>query len=326
MPNVIEGPALEDYLPHRGLNILIDRTTQYAEGEREAVGGVIALGELTVTDPDPVGRDLFLRRTARDGTALMEQIMAEHLALVCLASLRTEFETIGRAFFSTISAFRQSRPVPAGTSMTATVFETHRRGAFCSYRGRIAAGRDEVASLDIMAFYAHPELGTEHAGLGGGDKKVGQAPRLEEDRPVDPGRFGWKRPEMIFIQRRVQFNPDERSATYAYVYPHDHPHVPGHFPEQAVMMGIAQWVAAADALYDMACDLCAGAPQVKGSAQVVREDGTIICEVRALELAMDGAAGGGPPVPDLVATRKVGFRDMVRPGEEIFVRVRMDAG
>ena len=87
-------------------------------------------------------------------------------------------------------------------------------------------------------------------------------------------------------------------------------------------MGIAQWVAVGDAVHaaGLACGLVPGTEELRASGSVVRRDGTIVCEVGRLVCAYANA--GREPM--IVSTRKVGFRDMVRPGEEIFVQVKLE--
>jgi 3-hydroxymyristoyl/3-hydroxydecanoyl-(acyl carrier protein) dehydratase len=320
LARTVQSKDLADYLPHRGLNVLLDSIALFQADEQTAHGGALARGELAIAPGDQAGRDIFLRDSAAGGRVIMEQATAEILALGSLATLRDEFGSQGKGFFSSISNFRQTAPLPAGVPLTVDVFQTRRRAPFCGYRGAVSAAGRAAASCEILAFYAHPKLGTADIVAEAGEKKTSSVPVVTENKPVDAGRFRWKRPEMVFIHRRVHADPAARAATYAYTYPANHPHVPGHFPGAAVMMGIAQWCAAADALHDAAQDFGRAAAQVNGAADVVRADGTIVCEVKGLSLSY--AAPGAPP--DLAATKKIGFRDMVRPGEEIFIRVRME--
>jgi len=142
--------------------------------------------------------------------------------------------------------------------------------------------------------------------------------------------FGWKRPEMVFIDERVHLSDDLSEATFRYTYPADHVFCAGHFPGNPIMMGIAQWIAVADAAAWLAFERV-GAGIVpppdgrrRADAEIVRETGGLVTEVRGLIFTAEVSADGGIGPVRIERTRRVGFRDLVRPGETVFVRIRLE--
>ena len=71
-----------------------------------------------------------------------------------------------------------------------------------------------------------------------------------------------------------------------------------------------------------------GCGRFGADAEILRESGALVADVRGLVLGFGPAAsvvqeGGGIAPLRVEATRRLGFRDLVRPGETIFVRVRL---
>jgi 3-hydroxymyristoyl/3-hydroxydecanoyl-(acyl carrier protein) dehydratase len=113
-----------------------------------------------------------------------------------------------------------------------------------------------------------------------------------------------------------------------YEYPADHPFCPGHFPGNPVMMGITLWIAGLDAaawlLFERAeaGTLQPGAAKWKANIDILREKGSLVAEVKGLVFSGEVTPEGIGPLR-VEGTRRVGFRDQVRPGEAIFMRARV---
>ncbi len=317
----IEGPAIEALLPHRGVNLLIDGV-QLAE-EREG------RSRLRVSSGDPQGRDIFLREGetgSGGGYVMMGPALAEHLALSASCVLSRELKPGEIALFSRISKFELARGAAAGEELVSEVKRLKDKGNFRRFDGTVRGeGGGTVATAEIMAYTADPRQTAESE-----TAKLVAPPQIGEARPVDRGLFAWKRPEMVFVDELVDLANDGQQATFRYTYPADHPFCPGHFPGGAVMMGIAQWMAACDAaawLVHERAESGGAAPtetRFRADAEIVRESGTLVAEVRGLVFSFASGAGGIAPLR-VEATRRVGFRDLVRAGETIFVRVRAAA-
>ena len=148
---------------------------------------------------------------------------------------------------------------------------------------------------------------------------------------VDRSAFGWKRPEMVFVDEMITIDPSGRTAGFAYTYPEDHPFTEGHFPGNPVMMGITEWMSVSDAVSALTMELARrgelepGGYLVKCSGELLRDDGTIVAEVKGMTKRMTLGAGGQCGPPEILGTRRVVFRDMVRPAEPLRIRARIDS-
>jgi len=314
----IEGAALETLLPHRGVNLLIDAVRTSGSGASSSGQSRLAVG------PDMgLGRGIFLRE-GESGPVVIEPALAEHLALNAICVLAPDMAKGEIAFFSLISDFEFLQEARAGAPLFAEVRRLRDKGRFRRFEGELKLPDGApVARGEIMAYTADPSSAERRE-----TAKLLVPPRVREARPVDARLFWWKRPEMIFVDERVDASDDLSAATYRYTYPPDHPFCPGHFPGNPVMMGIAQWIAAADAAYALALDRAAarGASTLESGlavdADIVRESGSPIAEVRQLVVAAGGPRERPAPLR-LERTRRVGFRDQVRPGETIYIRVQV---
>jgi 3-hydroxymyristoyl/3-hydroxydecanoyl-(acyl carrier protein) dehydratase len=317
---LIEGDALKDCLPHRGVNILIDSVNVIRDENPQRGESV-----LCIAPGDALGRDIFLRQNAGGGKVLVESVLAEHLALSAICVMRPDMKPGEIAFFSVISSFKLSRELLAGERVTAETTRLRDKGRFRRFHGVVRGENGEVAAeSDIMAYAAAPTPTTERRESG----KLVAPPESGDVRPVDPATYGWKRPEMVFVQERVHLSSGMEQAVLRYEYPPDHPFCPGHFPGSPVMMGIAEWTAALDAaawlLFERAEAglLPAGQTRWKAEIDIIRESGAMVADVKGLVFSGEVTPEGIGPLC-VESTRRVGFRDQVLPGEPIFIRARV---
>jgi len=297
-------------IPHRGRNLLVDRIEIIEED-----GRLKSRSTLTVDTDDPEGRDIFLIRE-NGGWIYSEFMLVEHVALTSSVYISSQVGEGEVAFFSTITNFRGSTVLPAGRTLTAVVTPMGRRGPFHRSRCRIALpGGGDGMTVDMMA--AVIPVGS--AGNMEGDKKAASPPVLREARPVDPGFFAYKSPALLFIQEEWELNVSDRSLTARYVYPPDHPFVPGHFPGNAVMMGVSQWAGMLDAALWTIHRLGLPAGRYRADGEILRADGTLVTEIKGLEFQTPEPGSS----PRILSTKRIGFRDVVREKEEVFFRVRL---
>ena len=297
-------------VPHRFENVLID--------EAEC-GGSECTAKLTIAENDPAGRDIFLR-TDGPTRSVLEHAAAEYLALAAVCQLGDLGE--GRVgFFSTITNFRRPAKLPAGEPLAARLERQRDRAAFRRFKGKVFdAQGTEAASADIMAFIldTRAERAQDHG-------RQEPLPATTQSVEVTRHRYFWKRPEMCFISECRHLDLQARKATLRCVYPADHPFTKGHFPGNPVMMGITQWIAASDAL-DWLVFAMIEAGQLSSSAEVPadallqRADGTVVADVAGLTNRYQRGADGRI-ASETIATKRIGFRDMVRPGEELLCGV-----
>jgi 3-hydroxymyristoyl/3-hydroxydecanoyl-(acyl carrier protein) dehydratase len=317
-----EGAALEGLLPHRGLNMLIDAFRSISVGDQQ-----VGQARLTVRPDDAVGRGIFLRSSS-SGPVVIECALAEYLALCAICVLRPEMADDEIAFFSVISDFERVREARAGEVLNGEVKRLRDKGRFRRFEGSVRGDDGSpIATAEIMAYTASA---TESAQDRRESTRLLRPPKVSISRPVDRSSFAWKRPEMLFVDDVIDIAPDLSEATLRYTYPPDHPFCRGHFPGNPVMMGITQWIAAADAASWLAIERArAGAPAAcdgrwQADVDIVRESGSPVAEMKQMSLAAASDGHGGLPAA-IHQTRRVGFRDQVRPGESLYIRARVSA-
>ncbi len=316
----IEGEALDEYIPHRGVNVLVDAVRVEGAGDSSR-----AEGRISVSPGDTLGRDIFLRQDTAGGSVFIEPALVEHLALCAICGIYPEMGQDDIAFFSRISDFKLERDLRAGEPIRSEEKRLRDKGRFRRFVGELRGADGELAAAAEIMAYVAPAGSAEGRGESG--KRVAP-PEVREVRPVERSLFAWKRPEMVFVDERVDISPDRTQATLRYTYPADHPFCAGHFPGNPVMMGITQWIAAADAATWLLFERAEAGLEAPGSRQrsadveIIRSSGSLVAEIRKLVLLAEAAPGSIPP-PRIEKTRRIGFRDQVRPGETIFVRVRL---
>ena len=322
---ILEGADLEKVLAHRGRNLIIDRDECFLSG-----GEPFGRSTLSLQSGDPAGRDIFLRESASGGRAIMEFAFTEHLALnaICvLESVGGGLEEGDLCYFASITNFRTHREVPEGMVARGAVSRKSDKGPFCRFKGEMSVDSgDPVAEADITSFTLH---GSEESPRD--MRKAGEVVPAEMSQPVERASFGWKRPDMVFVDEMITFDAAGKTAGFAYTYPGDHPFTIGHFPGNPVMMGITEWMSVSDAVSALVMELgrrgdaAPGTYIVGCSGELLRDDGTIVTEVKGMKKKLSLGNGGELGPPEILATRRVVFRDIVRPAEPLRVRARIDS-
>jgi 3-hydroxymyristoyl/3-hydroxydecanoyl-(acyl carrier protein) dehydratase len=309
------GPGeIRERIPHRGRNFVVDRIEFFEDDE----GVLRARSFLRVQPGDAEGRDLFLQGPA-GRLAYSEFVLVEHMALTSAVYIAPFMGDGKIAFFSTITNFEGGRLLPAGTEVEALIESAGRKGPFhrslCTIRAG-APGDGEIRT-DLMAAVVDPRGGERMEG----EKKVVPPPERREPRPVDRSLYRFKDPRMVFVDEEMALDRAASTLTARYVYPQDHPFTAGHFPGNPVMMGVSQWAGVLDAAFWLTHRLGTPPGTRLADGEILRADGSLVTEVKGLEFLV----GGEGAVPRLLRTKRIGFRDMVRAGEEIFYRVRLRA-
>ncbi len=296
-------------IPHRFENVLIDEADCTDAGASAA---------LRIENDDPLNRGFFAR-TDGDEPTLLEHALAEHLALVALCQLGP----LGPGelgFFSAINNFQQSGRLPLSEPIYSELTRERDRGAFRRFKGSVLNARKEVvAKADIMAFImdtTQPQTD---------ERKRLPLPEMNICEAVSLDAYFWKRPELCFVAALRRLDAEAGEAVLSYTYPADHPLTRGHFPGNPVMMGITQWIGASDALDQVAFARSqAGELPLPGSLTadvlIQKSDGTVAAEISGLVNRYEQDAAGRLR-SETTATKRIGFRDIVRPGDELVYSV-----
>jgi 3-hydroxymyristoyl/3-hydroxydecanoyl-(acyl carrier protein) dehydratase len=297
MPSLqLDAKALEAYLPHRGLNLLPDTVTM-SEDRMHAVS------RTRIPANDPRGRRLFARKVA-GGEAWYEPFLAELMALTGVPLLHERLAPKGEvAVFSMISRLTFFEPAPLDRELIGYADITRDRGAFTVFSTRAEVDGRKLLEAEVMSGCApFTQLSARPA----------DATAAPAGAAIEPATFAWKDPRLPFVDRVISEDAANGKVSCAYTYPRSHPLVPGHFPQAAVMMGVTQWAAFADATW-VACRRFGLGERVIANGTIRRAGGGEILDVRDLELRVEGG------FPRIHATKRIAFREPVLPGESVIV-------
>jgi 3-hydroxymyristoyl/3-hydroxydecanoyl-(acyl carrier protein) dehydratase len=296
----LDHRALEAYLPHRGVNLMPDTVAMNA-------GRTVSRSRTRVAVGDPRGREL-LGRDAGGRRAWSECFIAELMALTGVPLLNDRLAPAGQvAVFSMISRVVVPHLPDLAGDLDGLAEITRDRGSFTQFGTRASIGGTTCLEAEVMSGCAKmTDINSA---------PVRPFPGAMPGTAIDPGLFAWKPAPMRFVSTVVQDDPAARRLVCAYTYPTDHPFVPGHFPSGALMMGVTQWQAVADAAWTAKARFGLAGP-VQASGRIIRPDGAEVVDVRDLLLVEDA-----PGIPRMASTKRIAFREPVRPGDGILIEV-----
>jgi 3-hydroxymyristoyl/3-hydroxydecanoyl-(acyl carrier protein) dehydratase len=299
MPEVtLDTKALESWLPHRGLNLFVDEVWSNAER-------TVSRSRTRIPAGDARGREKLLRRDETGRACWSEPMLSELMALtgVCLVheALTPKNQV---SVFSMISKISFGYLPGLGEEVIGNANIIRKRGDFTQFGTRCEAGGKLVLEAEVMsgaavlADIAKSESRSFSKGTPGD--------------PVDAKLFAWKPAHLRFVDRLVSADKAAGKVVCSYTYPVDHPFVAGHFPGAPLMMGVTQWAAAADAAW-VAKKLFGHAGPVAAQCRILRESGAEVLDVRDLVV---GERNG---VPFIEHTKRLAFRDVVRPADGLLI-------
>ncbi|MDA3961181.1 MAG: hypothetical protein PF961_10350 [Planctomycetota bacterium] len=295
---VLSHTELEAYLPHRGCNLLLDDLTINADSTK-------GVGNVCIAADDPHGRSIFGRDDGAGNRCWQEPFLAEILALAGVSLLKERLAAEGKeGVYSAISRVKCHGLARMDIPLEATAIISRDRGGFTQFTGGLLQDGRSVMEGEFMSGRAPlDEVASKPAQPG--DGVSGEA--LTAD-------FGWKDPRMCFVDDVRSWNAETGEIACGYTYPVDHPFVPGHFPNAALMMGVTQWLAIADAAVEAATRL-GTTGDLKVSGAVKRATGNSVVDVRDLVLGWDQG------VPVIRSTNRIAFREPVRPGDGLIAEI-----
>lgn len=297
---MLDARALEAYLPHRGCNLLPDSIILSDDRTKAVSRTRIPVG-------DPRGRNLFARTGAGGVQCWMEPFLVELMALTGVPLLHERLAPLKQtAVFSMISRISFTKLVPLDADVIGYATITRDRGGFTVFATHAEVDGVKVLEAEVMSGAADLSLIAQ--------ARTRPLVKNPGGHAIDPGLFAWKMPAMRFIDRIVEQDVQNRRLVVAYQYPSNHPLVPGHFPDVAVMMGMSQWTAISDAAW-LARGVFGIAGDVVVTGVIKREDGSEVLDVRDLVLTTDHG------LPRIASAKRLAFREPVRPGDGVLVEV-----
>ena len=291
---IYDHDALKAFLPHRGVNLMPDSVEISADG-------LESISRTRIPATDARGRQVFARNDGR----WSEPFLAELMALTGVPLLSGKLGG-NVAVFSMISKISFNRTPKITEEIVGHAKVTRERSGFTTFLTRATVDGQTILEAEVMsgsaqlaeiqAFPARPFHG--------------QLP----SQPLPAGCLDYKPPHLRFVDALMHADHEARKAVFTYTYPTTHPFVPGHFPGGALMMGVTQWSAVADAAW-AAAKLFGIRGGVVANGAVKRQDGGDVLDVRELMLEVQDG------VPRISATKRVAFREPVRPTDGLLVEV-----
>jgi 3-hydroxyacyl-[acyl-carrier-protein] dehydratase len=301
MPELTLDPkTLEAYLPHRGCNLMPDEVVLNEARTK-------ARSRTRVPRGDARGREIFGRTDVGGTRCWYEPFLAELMALTGVPLLHERLSPLKQvAVFSMISRIAFHRPALLESEVIGHAEITRDRSGFTVFSTYAEVDGQRILEAEVMSGAA--TLEQVASGV------IRPLVNNKGGHPYEPGVLAWKGPATRFIDHVVESDQEKLHMVAAYHYPHNHPFIPGHFPGAALMMGVTQWAMVADAGW-IARNQFGMTGDVLVNGVVRRQDGSDILDVRDLQLSdFEG-------LPRIVATKRLAFREPVRPGDGVLIDV-----
>jgi len=300
--SMMESVVLESVLPHRGINLLPDTVLVSDDRQR-------SVSRTQVGEQDDRERRRLGRLDEAGELCWYEPFLGELLALSSVPLISERLKAAGKeAVFSAISRVSIDKRPWRGVELGGEVQITRDRGSFTQVDAELTQNGERVFFCEIMCGSAVLSDITAQPVQAFGEPAAGEAA---------PGElFDWKDPALRFVDSVEQWDAEQGRIVARYHYPEQHLFVPTHFPDAALMMGVTQWAAVADAAWIAAQRL--GLDALRCNGVLKREDGSEIVAVRDLE--MQSVAGQ----PHIRSTKRVAFKEPVRPGDDMLIDVQVE--
>jgi len=299
---VLQRKDIEDYIPHRYENFLLDELTTTKDGD--VVGSHFTL---QINPDDDLGRQIFSKQKYPDKKTILTPILMEILALASIVS--TDKLPPGYlAFYAMISDFVFKSDFYLGEKISGSVVQKSNKRGFYRFSGQLVnASGQEICSGSITA-----AIQDVSGGMPETESKIMAMPSFNLSIDVrDQNKI--KSQDMFLCDQIVYWDQENNDFVTKYVYKKDNPLTKGHFPGNPVMMGVMQWQLVEDAVFALSTQLDAGDYTIGCDAFIVRENGAIVADVKRAEIVVtDGYA-------EIVKTKRVAFREIVNPEETLFV-------
>ena len=312
---IVSGEEILAAMPHRYENILVDQVC--IPSEMHGSGGSLSV---KISRDDAFGRFIFAKQKRPGEWVVLVTVFMEILALGSIVGSCKIGPNI-LTFFAGISNFEKLGDLFIGQEAKGTVEKKKDKGGFLLCGGQLYSGDALVAKGDMLAFFVDSTQPVSASA-----KKIVSVDLthdFEMNLIKDPDL---KSPDMYMIDTLVMDRLPEGRALAHYTYPTTHPLVKGHFPGRPVMMGVCQWMMVEDAVLALACRWKnaqdrQGLYRVSGFAELIKPDGTSVCEIKSFEVQVYMDVPGFLNQVELLKTEKISFRDSVSPGEKVYIHL-----
>ncbi|NBV41996.1 hypothetical protein EBR96_04425 [bacterium] len=294
---------IESRIPHRYENVLLDSVLEQKDETTHR-------GQLSLNLSNPTDiRRLFTESPIPGTPTIISCTLLEILALASVAC--TDVPPGYLIIFASISNYKKTADFPVEKELIGSVVKLRDKGGFVRCKGEIHSQEGQFyAEGELMAFVTSPESldGTADA------KKEFELPESNCNFDVNPNWYK-KEASMVTSNKLTYWNRETGELISEYTYPLDHPCVKGHFPGRPMMMGIMQMLTIEDACLALSYhENWTSYKKITANAILVRDDGTVIAEVKDATVELNGDGIRRASLTDL---KKITFRDPVVPGQKL---------
>lgn len=294
---------IEDYIIHRFENFLLDEVDVDTDNRDNNEL------KITISTDDHLGRDIFLKQRTKEKKALIIPAYMEILALACITATR-KLDKNEMVIFTGISNFKRLSSFDEGKTISGQVIKLSDKKGFLKFKGHLSDGNTVIGEGTMMAFFT--DVNTKSDAV-----KTVELPPQTCDKQINKSLF--PKSEHMVVSDTIKHITNDEIVT-SFTYPDTHPLIKGHFPKNALMMGIMQWLAVEDALtnYCIEKDISENT-QLCTDAIIVKSDGNLVAEFKNVLVDALFAQADTPNQTEICETKKVTFRNMVKPNETVFI-------
>ena len=298
-------------IPHRFENLLIDSAT--ASITDASYEGDMSL---TITTPDPLNREIFTKQKTPTQRVILSTVCMEILALGSIVCSGASSDDV-MVFFASITKFVKHGDLLVNIPIEGHIRKKKSKGEFLICEGTLQQQGAIVASGDMMAFFFKKTDAPQES-----TKKTSDTVQIQHTMTIplvkDPAL---KAPSMYMVDTLI--HRDDTTAMASYTFRSDHPLIKGHFPDRPVLMGVLQWMMVEDAVLAVALEWkkqgLIGQHTVTLSAELVKEDLTVVCEIKGVEAITYIDCPPYLNQAEIIKTDRVVFRDTISPNETVYI-------
>lgn len=297
---------IQNRIIHRYENVLLDSVTYDPDNKDNNELS------LTLSHNDELNRGIFLKQKKRGEYVLVTSVFMEILALSCIIT-ENRLKEGDMVIFAAISNFKKIDEFPADTKITGNCIKISDKKGFLRYKGTLNNGHNCIASGDMMAYFTKEDTQAEIV-------KEEELPPLTVTKPLEVNEE--LKSKWITLCDSLR-HVDDTTCVTEYTYPEDHPFNKGHFPGNPLMMGVMQWMSVESCIYAYANEKALkGHHQLYTDAVIQKKDGSLVAEVKKVLLDVWIDHDDIVPQAEIRETKKIVFRNMVKPGETIFIHCK----
>lgn len=306
---------IQEYIPHRYENLLIDSIVVDKEK-----GSTFGDFQIFIQENDSLHRDIFTKKIDSSPKIFMSTIFVEIFALASIVSIDKLPEGY-LAFFGSIAHFKKQGNFLLGHPGSGRVKKIKEKANFIKFSGEFFSENQLIASAEILASYLDFSKGIPKT-----ETKPYLLPVFNQSLDISFLNSA-KASDMFLVDRIVYFNSENYDCIGEYTFSENHPLCKGHFPGNPIMMGIMQWMMIEDASLFIAYQLntkgISGHYFLQCDAEITNAAGALVADAKGVKIEIVfHPETQAIHYTDISETQRISFREMVRPGDTLFVLLK----